>query len=48
MSKKAKEPTVTPVRPLDPARQVKFKSASELNKEKKTTKPKSSKGVTAK
>ena len=48
MSKKTKEPNVTPVRPLDPARQVKFKSTSELNKEKKTAKPKPSKGVAAK
>ena len=48
MSKKATEPTVQPVRPLDPARQIKFKSTSELNKAKKTAKPKTSKGITAK
>lgn len=48
MSKKATEPSVTPVRPLDPARQVKFKSTSELNKGKKAPKAKTAKGIAAK
>jgi hypothetical protein len=48
MAKKATEPTVKPVRPLDPERQVKFKSTSELNKDKKTAKPKTAKRTTVK
>lgn len=48
MAKKATEPTVKPVRPMDPERQIKFKSTSELNKDKKTAKPKATKGIPAK
>jgi hypothetical protein len=45
MTKKA-EPSVKPVRPLDPAWRIKFKSAKELNSDKKTTPKKPSKGNT--
>jgi hypothetical protein len=43
MAKKA-EPSVKPVRPLDPAWRVKFKSVKELSGDKKTSSRKNSKG----
>jgi hypothetical protein len=43
MAKKA-EPSVKPVRPLDPAWRIKFKSTKELNSDKKSTPKKPSKG----
>ena len=45
MAKKA-EPAVKPVRPLDPAWRIKFKSTKELNGDKKATPKKPSKGNT--
>lgn len=48
MSTKATVSTVTPVRQLDPVKQVKFKSTKELNNGTKPARKKSSKGNRAK
>jgi hypothetical protein len=43
MAKKTAEPAIKPVRPLDPAWRIKFKSTKELSSNKKTNTNRSSK-----